>query len=82
MSEAMLTREQLLHLMKEAPDEYPEWIWEKLVTMALASIAMREALKPFAEKAGKYDGYRDSITVLVPIGDLRRAAAAYQEQGK
>lgn len=45
MSEPMLTRGQLLNLKKEPPDEYPEWIWEKLCTMALSSIAMREALE-------------------------------------
>lgn len=83
MSEPMLTRGQLLNLMKEAPDEYPQWIWEKLVTMALASIAMREALAWYELHVGncnKVHGEGEASRNELAKdrgGRARRAAAAY-----
>lgn len=53
---------------------------EELCTMALASIAMREVLKPFADEAGAYTQARDEgrfLSGIITIADLRRAAAAY-----
>lgn len=53
-----------------------------LCTMALSSIAMREALKPFAERADEYENTPDHHRGTCLVSDLRRAAEAYQEQGK
>ena len=91
MSEPMLTREQIEEIIEAAETlEHVRLTKENaiaLCTLALSSIAMREALKPFAVEARRYDppeGDNDlkAWSSQFTIGDLRRAAEAYQEQGK
>ena len=84
MSEAMLTRDEVEHLLTMAKIDEDEEL-TALCTMALSSIAMREALKPFADESKTwnfYGGPANETLMVVKISDLRRAAEAYQEQGK
>ena len=96
MSEAMLTlsREQIemckVFADTHNKDEKPAVLMDPaalstLCTLALSSIAMREALKPFAEAYTNREGWAEDMFIggsNLRNSDLRRAAKAYQEQGK
>lgn len=40
---------------------------------------LREALKPFADKAKRYVDFADDVDMYVRVGELRSAADAYNE---
>ena len=79
-----LSKEQIESLMtRREPISFQTM--DAIFLMALSSIAMREALKPFADAAASLRGHEAdewSVQPLFTAGDLRRAFKAYQEQGK